>query len=138
MKIALFPGRFQPPHLGHVLTIMRIYPIYDEILVGISEYTYGDSKKRVLSTKEIKKILEKLFVNLPKIKVIIMGKGAIERKSYDDLPPFNYIVTSNMEVIKAAEKMGIKTRFVPRSNDLHYLTGETIRNAFFRQTEVKK
>lgn len=137
-KIALFPGRFQPPHLGHVLTIMRIYPIYDEIIVGISEYTYGGRKKRVLSTKKIMNILEKLFINLPKIKVIPMGRGIIERKSYDDLPPFDYIVTSNMEVIKTAEKAGYKTRFVPRSKDLYYLSGEQIRDTFFKQREVKK
>jgi nicotinamide-nucleotide adenylyltransferase len=137
-KIALFPGRFQPPHLGHILTIMRIYPIYDEIIVGISEYTYGGRKKRVLSTKKIMNILEKLFINLPKIKVIPMGRGVIERKSYDDLPPFDYIVTSNMEVIKVAEKAGYKTRFVPRSNDLHYLSGEQIRDTFFKKREVKK
>ena len=135
-KVALFPGRFQPPHLGHVITIMRIYPIYDEILVAITEYTYEGTKKRVLPTRKIIRILEKLFAHLPKIKVVTIGRGIIERRSFDDLPPCNYIVSGNMGVILAAEKAGYKARLIPRADDLYYLRGETIREAFFKKPEV--
>ena len=130
-KIALFPGRFQPPHLGHVITIMRIYPIYDEIIVAVSDYTYCGKRKRVLSTRKIIQILEKLFVHLPKIRVKSIGRGVIERRSYDDLPHFDYVVSGNMEALKAAEKAGFKTRHVPRAKDLPYLRGEEIRQAFW-------
>jgi len=135
-KIALFPGRFQPPHLGHVLTIMKIYPVYDEIIVAITEYTYEGKKKKVISTRKIIDILNKLFVHLPKIRVMTIGKGIIERRSYDDLPPCNYIVSGNMGVIQAAEKAGYKARFVPRAKELYYLRGEMIREAFFKKPEV--
>lgn len=137
-KIALFPGRFQPPHLGHVLTIMKMYPLYDEIIVAVTEYTYQGKKKRVLPTRKTLSILEKLFAHLPKIRVMTIGKGIIERRSYDDLPPCNYIVSGNMGVIEAAEKAGYKARFMPRANDLHYLRGEEIRKTFFKQPEVKE
>lgn len=113
--IAIFPGRFQPPHLGHILTLMRIYPLYSEIIITVSTYTYGGTKKYVMRQREVKDILEKIFRHLPKYKVIIIGKGFLERDNYDDLPTFDVVVTGNMQLINKLEKLNIKTRHQPRS-----------------------
>ena len=37
MTVAFFPGKFMPPHLGHIETIMDVYDEYDRIIVGITE-----------------------------------------------------------------------------------------------------
>jgi len=114
-RIAIFPGRFQPPHLGHVLTLMRMYPLYSEIIIAVTTYTYGGTKKHVMRQSEVKKILKKVFKHLPKYNVIIIGKGFIERDNYNDLPKFDVVVTGNMQIINKLEKLKIKTRYQPRS-----------------------
>ncbi len=115
MTVAIFPGRFQPPHLGHVLTLMRIYPLYSEIIIAVSTYTYGGTKKHVMRQREVRDILENVFKHLPKYRVIIIGKGFLERDSYDDLPKFDVVVTGNMQLLNKLEKLNIKNRHLPRS-----------------------
>lgn len=118
MTIAFFPGRFQPPHLGHVLTLMRIYPQYDRIVVGISEMTYGGRKKPVLSIRVVKEILENVFQYLPKFEVILSGESVITRETFDDLPKFDIIVNGNPITIHRLERIGVKCKFEPRSEGI--------------------
>jgi len=115
MTTAIFPGRFQPPHIGHILTLMRMYPLYSEIIIAITTYTYGGTKKHVMRQREVKNIFEKVFKYLPKYRVIIIGKGFIERDNYDDLPKFDVVVTGNTQTINKLEKLNIKNRYQPRS-----------------------
>ena len=114
-RIAIFPGRFQPPHLGHVLTLMRMYPLYSEIIIAVTTYTYSGTKKHMMRQREVRDILEKVFKHLPKYRVIIIGKGFIERDNYNDLPKFDVVVTGNMQIINKLEKLNMKTRYQPRS-----------------------
>ena len=113
--IAIFPGRFQPPHLGHIMTLMRIYGDYDQIIVTVSENTYDGIKTQVLPAREVTKILEEVFQYLPKIRVLYIGKGLLERDNYDGLPKFDVLVSGNPISIAQADKFGKATRFHPRS-----------------------
>lgn len=133
MTVAIFPGRFQPPHLGHVLTLMRMYPLYSEIIIAVSTYTYGGTKKHVMRQREVKDILEKVFKHLPKYRVIIIGKGFLERDNYDDLPKFDVVVSGNMQLINKLEKLNIKTRHQPRSKiGKLEINGQMLRELFNR------
>ena len=38
-RVAFFPGKFQPPHLGHIITLMRIYKKFDKPI----QITYDDN-----------------------------------------------------------------------------------------------
>lgn len=38
MKIAIFSGRFSPPHLGHIVTIKNLFYKYDKVIVVILDY----------------------------------------------------------------------------------------------------
>lgn len=127
-KIAIFPGRFQPPHLGHILTLMRIYPLYEKIIVAVTRYTYGGKKKQVISAEDAKLILEDVFQHLPKYEVVLIGRGFIERERFDDVPNFDVVVTGNLAIIHKMEKLGIKTRYVKRSKDLPGWSGRELRN----------
>lgn len=128
-KTAIFPGRFQPPHLGHVLTLMKIYPLYDKIIIAVTSYTYGGRKKQVLKPREVKRIFENVFKYLPKYKVVTVGKGFIERRRFDDLPMFDVVVTGNLETIRRMEKLGVKARYMPRSEGVPGWSGIELREA---------
>jgi len=106
MKTALFSGRFQPPHLGHVLTLMDIYPRYSKIIVAVTNYTYEGKKPHVLPRDKVKEILEKIFRHLPKIEVVLTEEGFPVRKTFTDLPEFDVVVTGNRATspIPAASK----------------------------------
>ena len=34
--VAFFPGKFQPVHMGHITSLMRIFDDYDKIIIGIT------------------------------------------------------------------------------------------------------
>ena len=61
--IAFFPGKFVPPHLGHIITIMSIYEKYDKVIVGIT-----DESDLIISQKERESIFQSVFKHLSKIK----------------------------------------------------------------------
>ena len=37
-KIAIFSGRFDPPHLGHIITLHKILTCYSKVIVPILDY----------------------------------------------------------------------------------------------------
>ncbi len=112
MITALFPGKFQPPHLGHILTLMKLYEKYDKIIIGITE-----DKPEVLSQKERKEIFEAVLQHLSKFEVVLI-KGTIEHsKSQDNLPEFDVCISGNKKVIDKIKSFGKKAGLIPRSGD---------------------
>ena len=66
MKIALFPGSFDPITLGHTDIINRMIPLFDKIIIGLGE---NSKKKYLFSTSQRKEWIEKIFSNEPKVEV---------------------------------------------------------------------
>ena len=62
MRVALFPGKFQPVHLGHVISVLEIYEDYDSIIICMTE-----DEPRILSLGERKAVFEKVFRHFEKI-----------------------------------------------------------------------
>ena len=58
MKVAFFPGKFQPVHLGHIISLMKIYEDYDKIIIGIT-----DDNPRILTLEERRNIFHSIFLN---------------------------------------------------------------------------
>ncbi len=124
MTIALFPGKFQPPHIGHIQTLMNIYPDYDKIIVGITE-----DNPSVLSPSKVKKIFESILKHLPKFEVILI-KGTIEGSdSIDNLPDFDILLSGNQKVIDHVKKFGKKADFTPRTDGVG-CSGTELRSLF--------
>ena len=71
---ALFIGRFQPFHKGHLQIIHSASKKYDEIIIGIGSSQYADTKINPFTSKErklmIEKSLEKLGVKNYRIELI--------------------------------------------------------------------
>ncbi len=66
MKIALFPGSFDPITKGHYDIIQRISPLFDKIVVGIGT---NSSKKYLFSIEQRMNWIKKTFKENPKIEV---------------------------------------------------------------------
>lgn len=66
MKIAVFPGSFDPITLAHIDLIQRALPLFDKLYVAIGT---NSNKKHLLSLDERKSILKEIFKDESKIMV---------------------------------------------------------------------
>ncbi|MFL9842953.1 pantetheine-phosphate adenylyltransferase [Flavobacterium rhizosphaerae] len=66
MKIALFPGSFDPITLGHYDIIKRGVHLFDKIIIAIG---VNSEKKYMFSLEERKRFIEEAFANEPKVEV---------------------------------------------------------------------
>lgn len=68
MKIAVYPGSFDPITLGHVDIIERISPLFDQVIVLVSE---SSTKTSLFSAQERKYLIEQSLAHKKNIKVDI-------------------------------------------------------------------
>jgi len=66
MKIAVFPGSFDPITIGHVDLVTRAMPLFDEIVVAVGVNT---SKKYLFSLEQRLEWLRQVFKANPQIRV---------------------------------------------------------------------
>jgi pantetheine-phosphate adenylyltransferase len=67
MKIALFPGSFDPVTKAHVDIVKRSVGLFDKVYIGIGD---NSSKKGLLTIEKREQILRAVFDTEPKIHVI--------------------------------------------------------------------
>tara|TARA_B110000459_G_C16621667_1_gene502074 strand:+ start:738 stop:1199 length:462 start_codon:yes stop_codon:yes gene_type:complete len=67
MKIAIFPGSFDPITKGHQDIIERALPLFDKIIIAIGK---NSAKKYHFNLEERTQFIELTFNNNPKIEVI--------------------------------------------------------------------
>lgn len=75
MRIALFPGTFDPVTFGHIDIIERALPLFDQLYIGIGT---NSNKAPMFSPEQRKDWLEEYFVSEPKIKVIVYHGLTVE------------------------------------------------------------
>lgn len=66
MKVAIYPGSFDPVTFGHLDVIKRASEIFDELTVGVLNNT---QKSPLFSVEERVKILEEATKDLPNVKI---------------------------------------------------------------------
>ena len=66
MKIALFPGSFDPVTIAHVDILRRSVSLFDKVIIGIGK---NSTKQPMLSLETRINILESVFKDEPKIVV---------------------------------------------------------------------
>jgi len=67
MKIAIFPGSFDPVTKAHVDIIKRSVGLFDKFYIGIGD---NSSKKGLLSVEKREQMLRAVFESEPKIHII--------------------------------------------------------------------
>ncbi|NQU87008.1 MAG: adenylyltransferase/cytidyltransferase family protein [Mariniphaga sp.] len=115
MKIAFFPGKFQPVHLGHIISIMEIYEDYDKIIIGITE-----DNPKILSFEERRDIFQVVFKYLDKFEYFYFDGILSEINNSILLPKYDICVSGNIVVIKKMNELGFSTRYLERSKGLYY------------------
>ena len=122
--IALFPGKFQPPHIGHVISIIRIYEKYTKIIIGITEDgpIVMEQQKRVEMMQEVFKFMDKVEV--------IPLRGVIEEYVDNSLfPEFDICLSGNKKVVEKIRFLGMNAEFLDRSKGIGF-SGTEIRTTF--------
>lgn len=66
MKIAVFPGSFDPITLGHVALVKRALPLFDKIVVAVG---VNSQKKYLFELTQRLDWLEKVFAGEPKVEI---------------------------------------------------------------------
>ncbi|WP_316815534.1 pantetheine-phosphate adenylyltransferase [Pedobacter nyackensis] len=66
MKIALFPGSFDPITIAHVDILKRALPLFDKIVVGIG---LNSSKQSFLSAEKREEIVNTVFADTRNVEV---------------------------------------------------------------------
>ena len=67
MKIALFPGSFDPFTRGHEAIVRQALTLFDKVVVAIGE---NIGKSSLLSTEERIKLIERLYANDERVETI--------------------------------------------------------------------
>lgn len=67
MKIAIFPGSFDPFTVGHASIVERGLPMFDRIVIGVG---VNDKKRSFYTPEQRVEAIQKVYVNEPRIKVV--------------------------------------------------------------------
>ena len=123
-KVAFFPGKFHPPHMGHIQTILNIIPKYRKVIIGISQ----DIPKENIITdpNAIELMLKQFFKSFDNVEICAFSGVLVEKENTNGLPKFDLIISGNSEVLNWSKKNDIECQFIERSFDT--LSSTSIRN----------
>ncbi len=129
---AIFIGRFQPFHKGHLKVIEDILKDFDEVIIGIGSSQYSHTKDNPFSGEERKKMInDSLEKKGIKDYTIVMIPDIHDPPRWVDhvtniISGFDVVVTNNDFTQKLFRKKGFKTRSTPLFNKTSF-SGKKIR-----------
>lgn len=125
MKIAVFSGRFDPPHLGHAITILKLCESHDIVLIPVLDYD-----NRWIEAGEAVRILKKVTLDSKiRYNVNLVHFGKISAHDYNQLlkregvdQSLNNVIyySGNVEVLSHMKEIGVKCEYIERSFDEMY------------------
>ena len=141
------PGRFQPPHEGHIHTIKHALSLAREVIVVIGSAQDSFSMKNPLTAGERMFLLDKLLkkrlgvdycrrIKLVPVQDILMNKVWVHYLRML-LPPFEGVVSGNPLVIMLFEDAGLAAIKPPLLNRAE-CSGTVIRRKILRGEEWKE
>jgi nicotinamide mononucleotide adenylyltransferase len=130
IKIALFPCKANPPHIGHIITLLRIKDDYDKIIIDLLDVDLHIKPKKSITI--FKQILDH-FPN--KFEYNIHKVSYTKTKIFDDIPNCDVIVTGNKKVYKNMKKNGLNVKLLER---VPIYKGRYIREAYLRGLKIQK
>ena len=109
-KCCIFPGRFDPPNLGHILTITHLLKQFELVYIGIydTDSNWMEADKKLAIFKEI-------FGNTKKVRFFFFTESLITRTYFGDLPGAWYIVSGNKEILANCKRNNYPSAYVKRT-----------------------
>jgi cytidyltransferase-like protein len=135
MKIAVFSGRFDPPHIGHVISIQKLADMHDIVIVPILNY-----QERFISPESAQGVFVSVFEHLHTsslvkfvincthfARITLLGFDILLKECGIDQSVNNVIYyAGNNEVLENMMRIGVRCEYLNRSIDEIY-TGTKIK-----------
>lgn len=112
LDVGFFPGKFHPPHMGHVRTILNLAPKYRKLIVAVSADTPDNA---IVGQEDVVALLKEVLGGIENIEVTSLKETLTKKEDTSGLPEFNILLSGNPDVISWAQKMGITSTFIERS-----------------------
>jgi pantetheine-phosphate adenylyltransferase len=143
MKIAVFPGSFDPITIGHLDIIERALPLFDKIIVAIG---INSSKKYHFSLEQRKAFIELTFKGNPKVEVNSYDRLTID---FCKSEKANYILRGirnssdylyENAIAQMNKKMAedIETIYIPTIPDLSAINSTIVRDIIRNNGDVSQ
>lgn len=141
MKRALYIGRFQPFHLGHLKDIQEIVKKVDELIIGIGSSQYSNTKKNPFSVEERIRMIEdtliakgiKNYTIYPIPDIHDYPRWVEHVKTI--VPDFDYVVTGSRLTTRLFKEKNIEIRKVKILKEIH---STAIRDAMLNDKDWKQ
>jgi len=111
MNTVFFPGKFQPPHIGHVLTISKLMREGYSVVIGISQDT-----PRVLPQKKVREIFFTIFGR--RVEYYLFDGVLTDYKDLKDFPSFDVLASGNDDVLLWGLNLGLSVKKTERSEGI--------------------
>jgi nicotinamide mononucleotide adenylyltransferase len=110
--IALFPCKLDPPHLGHVITLLNIKDDYEKIIIDILDH----GEERLISPKEAISTIDQVLKHFPgKFEYRTHRQSYTLPCKFKDLPNFDVVVSGNQVLLDNMHRHGYATRHTKRT-----------------------
>lgn len=143
MTTALFIGRFQPLHIGHMKDIKDILKVCDRIIIAIGSAQYSMTPQNPLTCSQRKEMITIVLndAGIPENKYDIIGITDIHNDELwvghvkANCSDFDIVYTGNPLVKKLFEKSGYKTKDITIIKDI---SSSMIRERMLNDLEWKQ
>lgn len=113
-RIALFSGRFDRPHLGHIVSILRVGQRFNKVIVVVLDYP-----EQEYSVYYRAQMLDEILSNSVGNYDVIVNKEHFGKITAEQLRKYEFDVyaSGNHDCLKHIESLGKKVMYIDRAYD---------------------
>ncbi len=141
--IAIFPGSFDPIHIGHADIVYRALPMFDHIIIGIGE---NSQKKYLFPLEKRMEWIKAVFQHEPKVSVESYTGLTVD---FCERKEVNYILRGlrnggdflferDIAQINQAMNRKIETLFMLTNPSLAAISSSIVRDIYMNRGDITK
>mgnify|MGYP000428328334 CR=1 FL=1 len=129
MKIAIYPGSFDPLTLGHLNIIKRAARCFDKLIVCVM---VNSQKKGLFSPEERVELIRRVVKQLPNVEVdasaLLLAEYARQRRAVKGLRAVSDFESEvQMAVVNRKLNPNVDTMFLPSNEKYTYLSSTVVK-----------